>query len=270
MGDVRGEGWRGVFSRWPSRLMNQTNLAGASRGAGADWVWCSVYFVCANSQVCCAEGLLRYVVADVVVVVHIFSRIWWWGFPRVIPFHPVYHFDSFFRPWPDPCSLDRLELAPFKRRLLDLSLCPIRGRARPRKAAASTPAHPSASLLFTVCTCFRSAPLAHLPPLWEPEPALLLPRLHELSLPANVMTREPPVVPEQPRYDVDDDVYAALWAAASPATLPNDTPAVLRDLTITVDDPKRVYVIHNASRRHGFQTLVERSLFFLACPPFPC
>lgn len=56
----------------------------------------------------------------------------------------------------------------------------------------------------------------------------------------------------------DADVYAALWAAAPFPRLPRDAPADIKRLTIDIDDPKRVYVIHRASRRHNFQILVER------------
>jgi hypothetical protein len=37
----------------------------------------------------------------------------------------------------------------------------------------------------------------------------------------------------------------------------------LKKLTINIDDPKRVYAIHRASRRHHFQILVERSASFV-------
>jgi hypothetical protein len=63
----------------------------------------------------------------------------------------------------------------------------------------------------------------------------------------------------------DAEVYAALWAAAPFPRLPNDAPNELKKLTIDVDDPKRVYAIHRASRRHHFHILVER----LACATAP-
>ena len=56
-------------------------------------------------------------------------------------------------------------------------------------------------------------------------------------------------------------LYAALWAAAPFPRLPDDAPAELKKLTIDIDDPKRVYAIHRASRRHHFQILVERSAY---------
>jgi hypothetical protein len=58
----------------------------------------------------------------------------------------------------------------------------------------------------------------------------------------------------------DAEVYAALWAAAPFPRIPEDAPIELKKLTINIDDPKRVYAIHRASRRHYFQILVERSV----------
>jgi hypothetical protein len=56
----------------------------------------------------------------------------------------------------------------------------------------------------------------------------------------------------------DAEVYTALWSAATFPRLPTDAPNELKKLTIDVDDPKRIYVIHRASRRHHFQILVEK------------
>jgi hypothetical protein len=56
------------------------------------------------------------------------------------------------------------------------------------------------------------------------------------------------------------EVYTALWSAATFPRLPTDAPAELKKLTIDVDDPKRVYIIHRASRRHNLQNLVEKSV----------
>lgn len=58
----------------------------------------------------------------------------------------------------------------------------------------------------------------------------------------------------------DADVFAALWTAAAPhfPRLPADAPPELRKLTVEIDDPKRVYTIHGANRRHHFHILVER------------
>jgi hypothetical protein len=56
----------------------------------------------------------------------------------------------------------------------------------------------------------------------------------------------------------DAEMYASLWAAASFPRLPDDAPPELKKFAIDIDDPKRVYSIHRASRRHHFQILVER------------
>ncbi len=61
--------------------------------------------------------------------------------------------------------------------------------------------------------------------------------------------------------DHDDDVelFSALWAAAPNfSQLPADSPPEVKKVTIDVEDPRRVYTIYRASRRHSFQILVER------------
>ncbi|RQM08280.1 hypothetical protein DH86_00001478, partial [Scytalidium sp. 3C] len=40
--------------------------------------------------------------------------------------------------------------------------------------------------------------------------------------------------------------------------LPRDAPAELKKIVVDIEDPKRVYTIHHASRRHHFQILVDR------------
>lgn len=40
--------------------------------------------------------------------------------------------------------------------------------------------------------------------------------------------------------------------------MPPDAPTELREHVVDIDDPRRVYAIHRASRRHGFQTLVDK------------
>jgi hypothetical protein len=54
------------------------------------------------------------------------------------------------------------------------------------------------------------------------------------------------------------EAYTALWSTATYPRLPSDAPHELKKLMIDVDDPKRVYVIHRASRRHHVQNLVEK------------
>lgn len=56
----------------------------------------------------------------------------------------------------------------------------------------------------------------------------------------------------------DADIYAALWAAAPFPRVPKDAPFEIKRVTIDIEDPKRVYAVHRASRRHNFQVLVEK------------
>ncbi|KAM3082504.1 hypothetical protein ACMFMF_002164 [Clarireedia jacksonii] len=74
------------------------------------------------------------------------------------------------------------------------------------------------------------------------------------------MTRDTPGPLEGRNSSPDDDILAALWAAAPIPRLPRDAPEELKSLTIDVDDPKQVYILHHANRRHNFQLLVERRL----------
>lgn len=62
----------------------------------------------------------------------------------------------------------------------------------------------------------------------------------------------------------DADLVAGLWEVAPFARLPTDAPAELRDLIEEIDNPKRVYAVHKASRRHDFQLLVQRHAHFLS------
>lgn len=64
----------------------------------------------------------------------------------------------------------------------------------------------------------------------------------------------------------DGEVYAALWTTAEFPRLPEGAPPELRKLAIEINDPKRVYAIHRASRRHHFQSLVERLAGMLLDP----
>ncbi|KAL1836615.1 hypothetical protein VTJ49DRAFT_4876 [Mycothermus thermophilus] len=56
----------------------------------------------------------------------------------------------------------------------------------------------------------------------------------------------------------DVDLLAGLWEEARFARLPSDAPSELRDLVDYIDNPRRVYAIHKASRRHNFQQLVQK------------
>lgn len=59
-------------------------------------------------------------------------------------------------------------------------------------------------------------------------------------------------------HDVETDLLAGLWETAPFARLPCDAPPELKDLVENIENPNRVYAIHRASRRHGFQQLVEK------------
>lgn len=64
---------------------------------------------------------------------------------------------------------------------------------------------------------------------------------------------------DQGGVDSHDGHLSALLAALSiPPTLPPDAPQQLRDLTIDVVEPKKIYSIYRGSRRHNFEILVER------------
>ncbi|KAK3303546.1 uncharacterized protein B0T15DRAFT_486922 [Chaetomium strumarium] len=54
------------------------------------------------------------------------------------------------------------------------------------------------------------------------------------------------------------DLLAGLWEEARFARLPWDAPSELKELVEDIDNPKRVYAIHRASRRHNFQLLVQK------------
>ncbi|KAK2033923.1 HECT-domain-containing protein [Colletotrichum zoysiae] len=73
------------------------------------------------------------------------------------------------------------------------------------------------------------------------------------------MTRDIRRPEEGPQHEtsLDADLLAALWEDAPFARLPPDAPPELKDMVQTIENPKRVYAIHRASRRHNFQILVE-------------
>jgi hypothetical protein len=70
--------------------------------------------------------------------------------------------------------------------------------------------------------------------------------------------------------DGEIGLLSGLWEEAPFARLPIDAPAELRDLVEDIDNPKRVYAVHLASRRHNFQLLVQRYIVQLrdgcGCP----
>ncbi|KAJ3580256.1 hypothetical protein NPX13_g311 [Xylaria arbuscula] len=57
---------------------------------------------------------------------------------------------------------------------------------------------------------------------------------------------------------LEDDILAALWENAPFPKLPLDAPPEIRELVVDIENPKRVYTIHRASRRHHLQLLVDR------------
>lgn len=57
---------------------------------------------------------------------------------------------------------------------------------------------------------------------------------------------------------LEADVLAALWEQVPFPRLPCDAPAELKELVVDVENPRRVYNIHRASRRYYLQLLVER------------
>lgn len=56
----------------------------------------------------------------------------------------------------------------------------------------------------------------------------------------------------------DIDLLAGLWQEAPFPQLPPDAPRELHQYLVDIDDPGRVYAIHRASRRHDFQSIVEK------------
>ncbi|KAG9246632.1 HECT-domain-containing protein-like protein [Calycina marina] len=71
-----------------------------------------------------------------------------------------------------------------------------------------------------------------------------------------------------PGYSIDEDrEWSALWSVAEFPRVPIDAPKELRDLVVDVSDPKRIYTIHRAHRRHQIHGLVER---FIAQVRFGC
>ncbi|KAI0477656.1 hypothetical protein GGR56DRAFT_638177 [Xylariaceae sp. FL0804] len=59
-------------------------------------------------------------------------------------------------------------------------------------------------------------------------------------------------------HTLEADILAALWEQVPFPRLPLDAPSEIRDLVVNIENPRRVYAIHCASRRHNIQLLVER------------
>ena len=65
------------------------------------------------------------------------------------------------------------------------------------------------------------------------------------------------------------DLFAGLWQEAPFARLPSDAPPELQDFVIDVEDPRCVYTIHRAARRHDFQSLVAEYVEIICDPLIP-
>ncbi|KAK8097969.1 uncharacterized protein PG998_013455 [Apiospora kogelbergensis] len=76
---------------------------------------------------------------------------------------------------------------------------------------------------------------------------------------------------------LEADILAALWEEVPFSRLPVDAPAELKELIIDIENPKKVYAIYRASRRHNIQLLVEKFIYQLRygcgshdCPTSTC
>ncbi|OTB09627.1 hypothetical protein M426DRAFT_6891 [Hypoxylon sp. CI-4A] len=57
---------------------------------------------------------------------------------------------------------------------------------------------------------------------------------------------------------LEDEILAALWERVPFPRLPADAPLEIKELVDNVENPKKVYAIYRASRRHDLQLLVEK------------
>ncbi|XXG95981.1 hypothetical protein Hte_002258 [Hypoxylon texense] len=60
------------------------------------------------------------------------------------------------------------------------------------------------------------------------------------------------------RNSSEAEILAALWEQVPFPRLPVDAPSEIKDLVVDVENPKTVYAIHCASRRHNLQLLIEK------------
>lgn len=58
--------------------------------------------------------------------------------------------------------------------------------------------------------------------------------------------------------DADAELLAGLWEEAPFARLPWDAPSELKDMLVDIENPRRVYAVHRATRRHNFHLLVQK------------
>src|SRR5690606_13544207 len=104
---------------------------------------------------------------------------------------------------------------------------------------------------FPPSECLQSPSLARDPSTTLLRPAAQHPTSHD-------MTREParPCLSGHP--DADLDLLALLWEEAPFPRLPRDAPPELKELVQNIENPRHVYTVHRAARRHNFQALVEK------------
>lgn len=57
---------------------------------------------------------------------------------------------------------------------------------------------------------------------------------------------------------IENDLLPGLWQEAVFSQLPDDAPPEIRAYVRDIENPRRVYAIHRATRRHDFQNLVDR------------
>jgi hypothetical protein len=77
------------------------------------------------------------------------------------------------------------------------------------------------------------------------------------------MTHEPVTRSGHSHADIETEILAALWEEIPFPRLPLDAPPELRALLAEIENPKRVYTIHRATRRHSLQLLIERFILQL-------
>ncbi|KAI1387372.1 uncharacterized protein F4822DRAFT_280336 [Hypoxylon trugodes] len=59
-------------------------------------------------------------------------------------------------------------------------------------------------------------------------------------------------------HSLENDILAALWEQVPFPRLPLDAPSEIKDLVVNVENPKKVYAVYHASRRHDLQLLIEK------------
>jgi len=87
----------------------------------------------------------------------------------------------------------------------------------------------------------------------------------------------PPDGRNGPAARAEMEAVAALWEEVPFPRLPPDAPRELRELLVDIKNPRKVYTIHRASRRHHLHVLIERFILqlrygcgYAACPTSSC